>query len=61
MTGRPLIVLPSTSDGLPWLWIDQLTTCAGMSRARPKFRFEPQRWTTLNHASLGSCRSTLTS
>src|SRR5882672_5645430 len=61
ITGRPLIVLPSASEGLPLLWTDQLIACAGMSRARAKFRFEPHRCTILPHASAGSRRSTPTS
>src|SRR3989442_7023504 len=58
IAARPAISCPSASDGLPWLWIDQLTACDGRSRASPKLRFEPHRWTTLNHAPAGRAPST---
>src|SRR5439155_20501708 len=58
ITARPAISRPSANDGLPWLWIDQLTACEGRSRASPKLRFEPHRWTTLNHAPAGRARRT---
>src|SRR5213082_1369307 len=61
ITARPAISRPSASDGLPWLWIDQLTACEAKLRASAKLRFEPHRWTTLNHVPAGMAPSTASS
>src|SRR5438445_867129 len=58
ITARPLRLRPCDRVGVPRLWIDQLTTCEGMSFTRSKCSFDPQRCTELNHASCGSWPST---
>src|SRR4029077_7286648 len=54
ITARPLRVRPCDKVGVPRLWIDQLTTCDGISFTRSKCSFDPHRCTALNQASCGS-------
>src|SRR2546428_5712830 len=58
ITARLSISRRSASVVLPCLWIDELTACESRSRASPKLRFDPHRWTALNHAAPGRAPST---